>query len=370
MLHLYEKQRPHTSRQEVERMLKRWNLSQSAGAASAGVVATPTSGGSAGSTNREFAREVTRLIVESRWYSIAIILLTVLQEISALWPVALLGTFVDRLGTGNLGYTVWWLLGASLLYPAIVCANTILRHKMFYKTEFKKRVELTTRVRDSGAHTSMEDTGTANTRIVQAVSGVTNAAYHVLGSFTPVVVKIVVVAAALIAYNRTLGLIYVASLVLPAILTLVFNRMLGTLQRSGYEFFSRAEGTVIRALSEKEGSLPPLPDDVDKNEVAPAGGQCFVETLQTRSGLQFLLVAKSQWYLYIRQACLVGSQFLVVFVALAMREEIGLTPGDFTKILGYTAQVAAAFISAAGCLDAIVSYARAYRVYAENHGNC
>jgi hypothetical protein len=77
-MHLHEKQRQRISRQEIGRMLKRWNLSRSAGAIGSGVTATPTS---AGSTNREFARQVTRLILESRWYSLAIILLTVLQSL-------------------------------------------------------------------------------------------------------------------------------------------------------------------------------------------------------------------------------------------------------------------------------------------------
>jgi hypothetical protein len=40
-----------------------------------------------------------------------------------------------------------------------------------------------------------------------------------------------------------------------------------------------------------------------------------------------------------------------------------MTADDFARIFGYTAQVAAAFISAAACLDAIISYSRAYGVY-------
>jgi len=63
----------------------------------------------------------------------------------------------------------------------------------------------------------------------------------------------------------------------------------------------------------------------------------------------------------------VGSQFLVVFLALGMREKIALTPGDFTKIVGYTAQVAAAFIGAASVVDSIISHVRAYHVYARVH---
>jgi hypothetical protein len=46
---------------------------------------------------------------------------------------------------------------------------------------------------------------------------------------------------------------------------------------------------------------------------------------------------------------------------------LGLTPGDFTRIIGYTTQVAAAFITTASTLDAIVSYSRAYHIYAQAH---
>jgi hypothetical protein len=52
---------------------------------------------------------------------------------------------------------------------------------------------------------------------------------------------------------------------------------------------------------------------------------------------------------------------------LRMRVRVGLTPGDFTQIVGYTAQVAAAFIGAASVLDAIVSSSRAYHVYTQAH---
>jgi len=53
-----------------------------------------------------------------------------------------------------------------------------------------------------------------------------------------------------------------------------------------------------------------------------------------------------------------------VFLALSMRQRLDMTAGDFTRIVGYTTQVAAAFINAVACLDAIVSYTRAYHIYA------
>jgi len=326
----------------------------------------PASNGRGTDSNRAFTRDIFRLIWEYRGYSIAISLVTVVQEISALWPVALLGQFVDRLATGDLGNVVWLLFGSSLLYPAIVRGNVMLRHKMFYDTEFQKRVELTLKVRARSGGADVEETGAANTRIPQAVSGIANATYHVLGSFTPVVVKIVVVAVALIAYNRILGLIYLASLIVPTALTLWFNHLLRALQQGGYSLFSRTEGIVIRALIER-GNPVPLSPRLRAGADPEPGEPAFVATLRTRRDLLFEMVWKGQWYLYIREACLVGSQFLVVFVALAMRQQLGLTPGDFTRIIGYTAQVAAAFVSAVSCLDAIVSYARAYRVYAETH---
>ena len=69
-------------------------------------------------------------------------MVTIFQEIAALWPVNLLGEFIDRLDTGDMGNTVWLLLGASLFYPGLLRANVILRHKMFYETDFRKRVEI------------------------------------------------------------------------------------------------------------------------------------------------------------------------------------------------------------------------------------
>ncbi|MGQ9554308.1 MAG: hypothetical protein ACUVWR_09365 [Anaerolineae bacterium] len=58
-----------------------------------------------------------------------------------------------------------------------------------------------------------------------------------------------------------------------------------------------------------------------------------------------------------------------MFLALAMRAQLNMTPGDFTRIIGYTAQVAAAFISAASCLDSIVSCSRAYHIFARANGD-
>jgi hypothetical protein len=48
-----------------------------------------------------------------------------------------------------------------------------------------------------------------------------------------------------------------------------------------------------------------------------------------------------------------------------MRKTLHMTAGDFTRIIGYTAQVSVAFINAAACLDAVVSYSRAWHVYDE-----
>jgi len=93
--------------------------------------------------NWQFARDVIKLVWEYRGYSLAILLVTVLQEVSALWPVNLLGQFIDRLPSGDLGNVVWLFLGASILAPGIMRGNIMLRHKMFYETDFQKRVEMT-----------------------------------------------------------------------------------------------------------------------------------------------------------------------------------------------------------------------------------
>lgn len=304
------------------------------------------------SPNWQFAMAVWGLIWEYRWYGLAILAVTGLQEVAALWPVSLLGDFVDRLEGGNFGNVVWLLLGASLLHPAIVRGNVMLRHVVFYETDMQKRVELTLALRDRGAYADGEAAGAANARVANAVSGITNAAYHVLGSFTPVIIKITVVAARLLAYNRLLGLTYLASLVVPTLMTVFFNNWLRVLRDGQYSVINKVEGLVIRTLTSAQNT-----------ETVHA----FKAIMSDRKSILVTLVNKSQFSLYVRHAALVGSQFLVVFLALAMRTRLGLTPGDFTRIVGYTTQVAGAFLEAVACLDAIVSYSRAYHVYIQGN---
>jgi len=175
-----------------------------------------------------------------------------------------------------------------------------------------------------------------------------------LGSFTPVIIKIVVVSGSLLAYNRLLGLVYLLSLGIPALLTVLFNGRLRVLRDARYSIISEASGAGVRVIS-------------DQGNVATQ--QRFRDIMRERKNVLIALVRKSQLFLWARQAILVGSQFLVVFLALGMREKIGLTPGDFTKIVGYTGQVAAAFIGAASVVDSIISHVRAYHVYARVHGS-
>lgn len=297
-----------------------------------------------------FYSDVFRLIWDYKGYSLAIIAVTILQELSALWPVSLLGQFVDRLQTGDLGSVVWLFLGASLLYPGIVRGNTILRHRMFYATDCQKRIELTLEESDKNDCSDLEVAGTAHTRVVNAVSGITNAAYHILGSFAPVIIKVIVVAGNLLGYNRGLGLAYLGSLVVPALMTALFNSKMRVLRDAQYSVISRGSGIGVKTIAQS-GDM--------------ATRAKFEETMNERTGILVALVSQSQWFLYMREVALVGSQFLVVFLALGMREQVGLTPGDFTKIVGYTTQVAAAFISTASVLDSIVSYSRAYYAYAQ-----
>jgi len=301
----------------------------------------------------QFAVAVTRLIWEFRAYSLAILVVTVFQELAALWPVSLLGQFVDGLESGEVGNIVWLLMGASVLYPGIARGNVMLRHKMFYEADFEKRVELVLKVSNKGESTDIEAASAAHTKVVNAVSGITNATYHILGSFTPVIVKIVVVSGSLLAYNRLIGLVYLGSLSIPSLLTVLFNGKLRVLRDARYSVVSEVSGAGVKVIS-------------DKGNVAIL--QRFQEVMREKKSVLIALVCKSQFFLYVRQVVLIGSQFLVVFLALSMKEEIGLTPGDFTKIVGYTAQVAAAFLGAASVVDAIISYMRAYHVYAQSHG--
>jgi hypothetical protein len=296
-----------------------------------------------------FFQAIGQLVWQYRWYSLAIFVVTIFQEFAALWPVNLLGEFIDRLDGGDMGTVVWRFLLASLFYPGLLRANVMLRHKMFYETDFQKLVELVVREADRGHQPSIEDAGSAYTRLANAVSGITNATYHVLGSFTPVVIKIVIVAGNLLAYNRSIGLVYLASLSIPVAMTVVFNRRLRTLLDSQYAVVSEVSGTAIKTISDPGNK--PVRDR-------------FLNIMDSRKRILQSLVYRGQSYLYLREAVLVGSQFVVVFMALAIRVQAGITAGDFTKIVGYTTQVAAAFITTASVLDAIVSYSRAYHVYA------
>lgn len=297
----------------------------------------------------QFVTDIWALIWQYRWYSMAIFAVTIFQEFAALWPVNLLGQFIDRLATGDLGNVVWLFLLASAFYPGLVRANVMLRHKMFYETDFRKMVELVLRVSDRTTAADTEEAGAIYTRTANAVSGITNATYHVLGSFTPVIIKIAIVSASLLRYNQTLGIVYLISLVVPSVMTVVFNKWLRVLLDSQYSVVSEVTGAAIKTIG---------------NRADGEARSRFNRAMGIRKRVYLSLVYKGQFYLYARELALVGSQFLVVFVALGMRNRLGLTPGDFTRIVGYTTQVAAAFITTASCLDAIVSYSRAYHVFA------
>lgn len=299
-----------------------------------------------------FASDVLGLIWEYRGYGLAILAVTVLQELAVLWPVQLLGQFVDRLSTGDLGNIVWLFLGASLLAPGIARANVILRHKMFYETDLQKRVELTLQVAEANECKDAESAGSAHTSLVQAVSGVTNAAYHVLGSFTPVIIKLLVVVGRLLAYNEILGLTYVASLSVPMLLTILFNNRLRVMRDNQYLAINRTTGAGIKTILER-----------DNAELRSR----FLQIMRERTDILYLLVARNQIFLYVREVALIGSQFMVVFLALGLRERIGLTPGDFTQVIGYTTQVAASFLNSVSFVDNIFSYSRAYHVYRQEH---
>jgi len=298
--------------------------------------------------NWQFARDIGRLVWQYKWHSAAIILVTIFQEFASLWPVTLLGEFIDRLETGSLGNVVWLFLAASLFYPALARANIVLRHRVFYETDFRKMVELVLKVSDRGGHTDSESAGAAYTRAANAVSGVTNATFYLLGNITPVIIKIMIVSGSLLGYNRLLGLVYVASLIVPTLMTIVFNRWLRVLLDSQYSVASDLSGAAIKTISERENQ-----------EVRSR----FLDIMRTRKRVFMHLLVKGQFYTYAREAALIGSQFTVVFIALAMRAKLGLTPGDFAKIVGYTGQVAATFITAAAVVDAMVSYSRAYHIY-------
>lgn len=300
-----------------------------------------------------FWRDVGRLIWQDRLGSLAVIVATVLQEYAALLPVNLLGKFVDQLALGDVGVTVWLFLGASILYPAILHGNTILRHALFYGEEYRQRVAMILQVVDAGECAgNVEKAGASHTLITNAVSGVANAVYYLLGSFTPVIVKVFVVSGQLLRYNAQLGWAYVASLSIPLVMTFVFNKKLQVLRDTQYSVMGEGIGAGVKVLTD---------------QASDTTAQRYREVLNERKNVILALQIRSQSFITIRELSLIGSQMLVVLLALGMRVRAGLTPGDFTRIIGYTTQVAAAFIGAASVLDAIVSSSRAYHVYSTAH---
>jgi hypothetical protein len=290
---------------------------------------------------------VARLIWHYRAYSAAIIVLTIVQELAALWPVSLLGEFIDAVGEGDAGHIVWLFLLASLLYPALLRANVVLRHMMFYESDFREMTEFVLLESDRGQETAASS-GAAYTRLANAVVGITNATYHVLGSFTPVGVKIIIVSGRLLRYSQLLGVVYLVSLVFPAAITVLANSMMRRLRDSQYALSSDVSGLGMRIISD--------PQDQNARDE-------YTQRMGARKGLLQRLVAASQAFILTREAVLVGSQFLVVFIALGTRGRLGITAGDFAKIIGYTTQVAAAFVVAASTVDSVISFTRAYHVY-------
>ncbi len=296
----------------------------------------------------QFAADVWTMIWQHRWFSVAILGVTVLQEVSALWPVNALGQFIDRLQSGDVTKSLVLLVTTSVLSLGVMRFNVILRHKVFYQTDFQSRVEMTLRL--PSAAEDVEEAGKVNSRIATAVGSITNAAYNVLGSFAPVFVKVTVVAGSLLAYNNVLGWSFLASLVLPILLTAAYNRWQRRLRDHQYAVVTRAEGIGTRLIS--------TPGHYGARTR-------FMRLMRERRDVLFTIVGRSQLSLYVREVSLLLSQMLVVVLALSMRQRLHMTAGDFTRIIGYTAQVSVAFINAAACLDAVVSYSRAWHVYAE-----
>ena len=306
------------------------------------------------STDWHFFVGAMRLLWDYRRFSIPSMALTIFQEIAALWPARLLGQFVDRLQTGDLGNVVWLFFGASVLYPLVLRTNVIVSNRMFYAMELEKRVEWTARVGKSGQCAGdAEKAGTAIIRIVNGVSAMAHLAFYTVRSVAPIFVKVIAVSSALLAYSRTLGLVYMGSLVIPVVMTIRYNKRVRALRDRQYGLASEVTGTAVKALAEHENPEPRAR---------------FLDVMVDRRRVLFGLLARSQLANFFRTAVLTGSQFAVVFLALAMRHDLGLTPGDFTTIVGYTGQVAAAVLGAASVYDTIVDLTRAYTVYVQAHG--
>jgi len=306
------------------------------------------------STHWHFFVGGMRLLWDYRGYSLTSLGLTILQEIVALWPAKLLGQFVDRLQTGELGNVVWLFMGASVLYPIVLRINVIISNKMFYEMELQKRIEWLERVglrRDCAG--DAEKAGSAVVTITNAVSAMCHLAFYSVRSVAPIFVKVIAVCSALLAYSRVLGLTYLASLAIPIAMTISYNKRMRALRDTQYSLAGESNGAGVKTMIE------------GKNEETR---NRFLQIMVKRRNVLFALLAKSQIATFLRTTVLTGSQFVVVFIALAMRQQLGLTPGDFTTIVGYTSQVATATLGAASVIDTIIDLSRAYTVYVQAHG--
>jgi len=302
--------------------------------------------------SHSFANRIASQIWRYKWMSVLIIIVTIFQELAALWPANLLGSFIDSLSDDPYKM-VWLLIGSWFLSPAIRRGNVVLRHYLFFRTEEEEREDLTLKEARRDQQVSAKGASEAHTRVVQAASAVSNTTHHVLGSFAPVLIKILVVSGSILSYNKILGMVYLATLAVPLTATLIFNNKLRVLRDKELNVISQGSGAGVNTIANGagNGSLRELK-----------------QVLRERRNVRFLLTAKSQLFLYARETMLVASQALIILLMLKMRDSIGLTPGDFTKITMYMFQVAMAFINAVSFMDSVISCSRAYRMF-ENGKN-
>jgi hypothetical protein len=136
--------------------------------------------------------------------------------------------------------------------------------------------------------------------------------WYSLAGFTPVVIKIVIVSGNLLRYNRLLGFPYLGRLVVPAAMTFLFIKQLQVLRDSQYAVIGESSGLGIKAIAEKDNHK---------------GRDKFKHVMRVRTGIFVSLLARSRSFLYVHEASLVGSQFLVVFLALSMRQRLNMTAG-------------------------------------------
>lgn len=303
-----------------------------------------------GDATKRFLRDVFRLLWQYRGLSVLVLGVTIGQELSSLWPYSSLGKCVDKFQSKEIFLAVVVFVLANGVHLLVSSLSGILRNTLKFDLECFLRIKLVSEEGGKGIWRDAKGAGRVNTLILNAISGLVQAADYLLGSFIPVLIKIGVVSADFMRYSWLLALAYLLSLLIPGAITIYINRKLLKLRDLQYKTDSLAGGEGVQTLlgSNSEGH-----------------NQALRDSTQERKRVQISLTVSSQVLNLLRTLSLAGSQLIVIFLAVYRRQELGLTAGDFTRLINYMVQVAGSFLGVASMIDALATFSRAHATYKE-----